>query len=449
MLKRLLLCLSLIAGTLIYISPLANATGNLILNYDLDDPASYSGSGNNIINTVGTGSSPSQDYAQIFGGNVETETAGNFFRLIGDENTYILTRSDIYESLRGLSYYKVSMKVRITGSGVILSELGAPNKSSQWHDSQIEATTVGVPAGQVKLRMGIWPTRAITGIETVTALNQWVELTFSYTGGKLTGYVDGVEINPGGTTSTHQSPWANQSSSVYFGIGRPDSTSLSLDAGAGNFDFKSLKVYSDVASVTAAKTTPTITNFADLTKFTTDSSFNLSPSSGGVSGTFTFSSSDTSVATVESATVTILTAGSSRISTFFNPTDTSAYETATASLILTVNQGCDAACLAARAAAAAPRPVPTPAPEPEPTPTPEAEKPPVVTPEPVKPTAPKVEPVKPPAPKVEPVKPPAPKVVSNAGAKASARAVSAKRAILVLSGLKPGTKIKVKIRRSR
>lgn len=101
--------------------------------------------------------------------------------------------------------------------------------------------------------------------------------------------------------------------------------------------------YSPTSSLTIyakwiAKTTPTITGFTNLTKNIGDADFTLSPT-GSVGGSFTFSSTTTSVATIGSSTgtVTLVGVGTTVITATFTPSDATNYNSTTANLTLTVN----------------------------------------------------------------------------------------------------------------
>jgi hypothetical protein len=107
-----------------------------------------------------------------------------------------------------------------TGNGVIVTELGAGNPSSGWHDSQIEIT------GGNTLRVGIWNTN-IVSLNTSITLNAWHLVGFTYDGTTLTGYKDGVSF--GSVVTNRQSPQLN-GSGLYYGIGLADATNMGSGA---------------------------------------------------------------------------------------------------------------------------------------------------------------------------------------------------------------------------
>ena len=97
-----------------------------------------------------------------------------------------------------------------------------------------------------------------------------------------------------------------------------------------------------VRSFTIAKGTPSLSNFADLTKAERNSSFNLTAPTvaNSLPGTFTYTSATTATATISEATVTLGSAGTTVISATFTPTDTTNYNSATITMTLTVNRNC-------------------------------------------------------------------------------------------------------------
>jgi len=91
------------------------------------------------------------------------------------------------------------------------------------------------------------------------------------------------------------------------------------------------------SELTVNKATPTITNFSVLNKVVGDASFNLvDPTSDG-NGAFTYTSSDTSVATVAGNVVTIIGVGTSTITAV--QASTNNYLSGSLTTTLTVNQG--------------------------------------------------------------------------------------------------------------
>ena len=119
-----------------------------------------------------------------------------------------------------------------TGNGVIVTELGAGNPLSGWHDSQIEIT------GGNTLKVGIWNTN-IVSLNTPITLNTWHLVGFTYDGTTLTGYKDGTSF--GSVVTARQSPQLN-GSGLYYGIGLSDATNMGSGA-YGSFRLGDFQVF--------------------------------------------------------------------------------------------------------------------------------------------------------------------------------------------------------------
>jgi hypothetical protein len=93
---------------------------------------------------------------------------------------------------------------------------------------------------------------------------------------------------------------------------------------------------------TISKGTPSLSNFADLTKAERNASFNLTAPTvaNSLPGTFTYTSATTATATISEATVTLGSVGTTVITATFTPTDTTNYNSATITMTLTVNRNC-------------------------------------------------------------------------------------------------------------
>jgi hypothetical protein len=88
------------------------------------------------------------------------------------------------------------------------------------------------------------------------------------------------------------------------------------------------------------KAAPSLSNFADLSKFVGDASFTLTAPTvaNSLPGSFTYTSATTSTATISGATVTLGSAGTTVITATFTPTDTANYNNATIQMTLTVSR---------------------------------------------------------------------------------------------------------------
>jgi hypothetical protein len=91
-------------------------------------------------------------------------------------------------------------------------------------------------------------------------------------------------------------------------------------------------------TITINKTTPTLSDFTNISKTYGDPSFTINEPnvSGNAPGTFTYSSSNTSAITVSGSTITVAGNGSATITATFTPTSSTNYNSATTSLVITV-----------------------------------------------------------------------------------------------------------------
>jgi uncharacterized repeat protein (TIGR02543 family) len=209
--------------------PTQNA--NQQLNYNFADSASYPGSGTAVTDvspntggvnasitgttsfTAGTVSTPS--YLNISGGAyVQT---GQLYSRVGEGSV----------SAFGWIY--------ANGDGVVLDELG--NSDFSWHDSQIE-----VYNGKLAMRM--YSGAAITSTATVT--NGWHYVGFTFGGGTLTGYLDGAAF----ATSTSYTRSSNPNNSIFYALGKSDTTDLYTSA-TGNFRLGAFQVWNSGLTSTA------------------------------------------------------------------------------------------------------------------------------------------------------------------------------------------------------
>ncbi|CAN2230089.1 Listeria/Bacterioides repeat [Candidatus Nanopelagicaceae bacterium] len=96
---------------------------------------------------------------------------------------------------------------------------------------------------------------------------------------------------------------------------------------------------SSAAALTVNKGTPSLSAFSDMTKAYGDSSFTVTAPTSSVLGTYSYTSSDKSVATVSGSTISVLSPGTSTITATFTPQNTSDYNSGgTITAILTVNK---------------------------------------------------------------------------------------------------------------
>jgi hypothetical protein len=104
----------------------------------------------------------------------------------------------------------------------------------------------------------------------------------------------------------------------------------------GNTNFAAASQVS--GSFTISKATPSLSDFAHISKNVGDTSFDLTPPSvaNSLPGTFGYTSATTATATISGQTVTIGSAGSTLVTATFTPTDSTRYNNATITMTLSV-----------------------------------------------------------------------------------------------------------------
>ena len=123
--------------------------------------------------------------------------------------------------------------------GVLVSELGAGNANSGWHESVIEITSNGV------LRVGFWNGLGISSIGTSIAMNTWHLITMTYDGSSLRGYLDGTYF--GVVTFNREAPHAYSGNGLYYCLGKNDVTNMGNGTFA-KFRLGSFEVYNRALS---------------------------------------------------------------------------------------------------------------------------------------------------------------------------------------------------------
>jgi hypothetical protein len=104
----------------------------------------------------------------------------------------------------------------------------------------------------------------------------------------------------------------------------------------GNTNFAAASQVS--GSFTISKATPSLSNFAHISKNVGDTSFDLTQPSvaNSLPGAFSYTSATTATATISGQTVTIGSAGSTLVTATFTPTDSTRYNNATITMTLSV-----------------------------------------------------------------------------------------------------------------
>jgi len=188
---------------------------NLIMNWDIQNSSSYSGSGSTItdlkgnINGTLTGTivytSGSPNYLTIDGGTFEYIYTANINPYLSPANTG--TNQSMF------------LWIYPTSNGVIYSEQGVLSPDTTWFDAQIQRDSSN------RFLFGVWPYTVNTARITsgVFALNNWYYVGWTYNG-TLTGYVNGVSV--GTSTYSRETPYNSIGYPMYFNLGYPTATDM-------------------------------------------------------------------------------------------------------------------------------------------------------------------------------------------------------------------------------
>lgn len=210
--------------------PPSLTTSGLILNYNINDTLSYSGTGTTITDLRGNSN------ATIANNPIYTSTGGGYLTFNGT-NQYLVTNTSLDSKLSPPTTSKViSIFVWVypMDNGVIVVELGTSILNANWHDSQIEMV-----AG--KLRFSVWNNG--TGFESTipTPLNAWYYVGFTYDGTTtLTAYVNGQVAGRRTNYSRITPNYLGQG--LFYSVASMDGTNLG-DGTSANMRFGGMQVY--------------------------------------------------------------------------------------------------------------------------------------------------------------------------------------------------------------
>ena len=197
----------------------AIVTSGLIMDWDLQNSASYNGTGTRITDLQGNSN------GTIVGG---TYTSGsiNYLELAPGNGEYILSDTSLNPVLSPANTSTVISHfvwVYPTGDGIIIDELGSNSISPVWHDSQIE-----IVGGQLTFRLWNLASPYVVS-NTPINMNQWNYIGITYNGTTMDAYLNGQNV--GSTTFARMSP-GNNSAGLHYGISVDDTTNMGDGTGA-------------------------------------------------------------------------------------------------------------------------------------------------------------------------------------------------------------------------
>jgi hypothetical protein len=182
---------------------------NKIVDLNINDSISYSGSGTTVTDILGNTN------ASIIGSPSYQNDGCTSSIVLNGTSQYILTNTSI-NTLYDSTDTSIFLWVYLTDNGVILSEQGSAVLNIGWHDSQIEMVSGA-------LKFSVWPYGSEIISSISTPLNNWYYIGFVQNNTTLTAYVNGQSA--GSSTVVRQAPYQS-GNGLYYAIGTADSTNL-------------------------------------------------------------------------------------------------------------------------------------------------------------------------------------------------------------------------------
>jgi len=207
-------------------APVPLVTTGLILNYNINNTASYPGTGATVTDLTGSSN------ATLVNSPTYTSGGGGYLTFNGT-NQYLRTNTSLGSKLNppnSSTTISIFVWVYPMDNGVIVSELGQTTPNSGWHDSQIEMV-----AGTLKF--SVWQNQPGFSSTISTPLNNWYYVGFTYDGTNLVGYVNGASAVTSGTIA-RSTPGAN----LFYAVASLDATNLG-DGTYANMRFGGMQVY--------------------------------------------------------------------------------------------------------------------------------------------------------------------------------------------------------------
>jgi hypothetical protein len=172
-------------------------------------------------------------HATLYNGPTYTSTGGAYLSFDGS-NDYAIT-GDLSGSFPNAKEIQtLQLLCYPQDAGVLVSELGVGNALSGWHESVMEITPSGT------LKVGLWNGTGISNISTSISMNTWHQITMTYDGSTLKGYLDGVYF--GAVTFNRDVPHAYSGNGLFYCFGKSETTNMG-DGTHAQYRFGSFQVY--------------------------------------------------------------------------------------------------------------------------------------------------------------------------------------------------------------
>lgn len=206
---------------------------NLIMNWDMQNSSSYSGSGSSITDLKGNIN------GTMTGTIVYTSGSPNYLTIDGGASEYIYTANinPYLSPVNTGTNQSMFLWIYPTSNGVIYSEQGSLTPDGGWFDAQIQRDSSN------RFLFGVWPYTINSAPITsgVYALNNWYYVGWTYNG-TLTAYVNGSSV--GSSTYTRQTPYNNGGSiPMYFNLGYPTATDMTTTTTNCTYRFGGCQIY--------------------------------------------------------------------------------------------------------------------------------------------------------------------------------------------------------------
>lgn len=158
----------------------------------------------------------------LYNGPVRYTSGGNYIQFDG-VNDYGITGNLASSFPNNQEVQSLQLLCYPQSTGVLVTELGVGNTNSGWHATVMEITSSGV------LKVGFWNGTGISNINTPISMNTWHQITMTYDGNTLRGYLDGTYF--GAITFDREVPHSNIGNGMYYSFGKSDNTNM----GNGNY----------------------------------------------------------------------------------------------------------------------------------------------------------------------------------------------------------------------
>jgi hypothetical protein len=206
--------------------PPSIVTSGLILNYNIGNNSSYSGTGATITDLQGNSNATTLNNPSY------TSTGGGYLTFNGI-NHYLITNTSLASKLSPPITSKVIsifLWIYPMDNGVIVTELGSAAINTLWYANLIEMV-----AGS--LRFSVWPNGRGFASTIPTPYNAWYYVGLTYSGNTLKAYVNG---QPAGTGTNYSRDTPGEG--LHYSVAAMGSTNLG-DGTPANMRFGGMQVY--------------------------------------------------------------------------------------------------------------------------------------------------------------------------------------------------------------